>query len=411
MAAEALRRLLRVAAIVVGCLGLGSVVPVRAQAAVEPLAAVQAVLDAQVTAVRTGNRAAFLSTIDPKAPQSLRHAQARRFDGLRGAPLEHFALRARIDQSGDLGPAVAGKYAGVRVFLPQTQQATRLRGYDDRDARDDLWLTFVEREGRWYVASDDDVADVGLDSARAFWDLGPVRYHETAHFLVLSRPEQAKRADALAAVAEEAVGALDKQWAAPWSHRVPLIVPGSTKELEVMLQSTVDLDKFVAFASYGFDVDAGYAGTAARIYVNDRNLSRYSKAEQVQTLVHELNHVAASGLAGPATPLWVHEGIAEWVSRPGASTRRPSGVGPHFPRDHEYVSGAQGAIVRAYASGRTAITAMVGIAGPGAPAAFMTELGRDRIAAGTQDYLFGLALTRATRLGVPDLERAWASAN
>jgi len=295
--------------------------PLSAQAApkrdqTSPLAAAQAVLDAQVRALGSGDRAAYLATIDPQAPAAFRDAQGHRFDGLRSVPLLSFSLTARTADSGDLGPGVASRYSGVPVFLPETQQRLRLRDFDDRDAVSTLWLTFVQRGPQWYVAADDDVAAVGLDTSRDFWELGPVRIRTTAHFLVLSRPEQATRADALAGIAEQAATQLDHRWTAPWSHRVPLVLPSSSKELEVILQSTVDLTKFVAFAAYGYDPTAGFATTAARIYVNDANLNRYPPAQQVETLVHELDHVAVSGLAGPVTPLWVHEGTAEWVARP-----------------------------------------------------------------------------------------------
>ena len=53
----------------------------------DPLVAVQRVLDAQVTAVQQGDRAAYLGTIDPEAPAAFRDAQVRRFDGLRSVPL------------------------------------------------------------------------------------------------------------------------------------------------------------------------------------------------------------------------------------------------------------------------------------------------------------------------------------
>src|SRR5207237_1006192 len=132
-----------------------------------------------------------------------------------------------------------------------TRQRYRLSGYDDRDAVDSLWLTFVQRDGRWYIGGDDDLSTLGLDTARQLWELGPVRVRPTAHFLVISHPAQAARADALAALAEEAVAIQIQRWPRQWSDKVPLILPGSVDELAVLLQSTLDLNNFVAVVYYG----------------------------------------------------------------------------------------------------------------------------------------------------------------
>ena len=375
-----------------------------------PLAGAQAVLDQRVEALRARDRTRFAATIDPKASEAFRRAQLRQFDGLVSVPVERYSLTARIEDSGDFGPTVRRHHDDAeRVFLPETEQRYRLRGYDDRDAVETLWLTFVERGGRWYVAADTDLSPVALDTTRNLWDLGPVRVVETEHFLVLSRPAQATRADALARVAEDAVALIDKRWPLQWSRRIPLVLPGSVDELEEMLQSTVDLDKFVAFVSYGAIRDDSYEASAPRIYINDRNLSRYGRRTQVETLAHELSHAAAVPLAGPMIPIWVHEGVAELVARGAESAgRKPSGDS-RLPRDHEFVSGSGASIVRAYAEARTAIATLSRVAGASAPSALVAELGRVRVAPGNADHHLDAALRRVARIGLPELERAWAA--
>ena len=377
-----------------------------------PLSAVQALLDRRAEAVRDKDRKAFLGTIDPSAPAAFEEAQARHFDGLTSVPLDSFALKATTEETGDLGPGVRARYGDAEVFLPETRQSYRLRGVDDRDAVDRLWLTYVERDGDWYVAADADLEALGLESDRQLWDFGPVVQQRTDHVLVLSHPEQAERAAAIASMAEEAVITFDERWDKTWSGRVPVVLPGSVDELERLLESTVDLDKFVAFAGYGIlESDDGRLSTAPRIFVQDARLSAYTRAGQVETLVHELVHFATAPLAGPFVPNWVHEGVADWVAT-GQRTgeRRPGGGDALLPRDFEFGSGPQAAIIRAYRESRSAVSTLAGGKDLGAPPAFFEALGKVQVAPGSVDHNVDAALRSAAGLSLGELEAAWAGA-
>src|SRR5262249_36144873 len=144
------RRVRRLAVAAVAAVALAAAiatVPGKADARPDgPAAAAQALLDARVAAVASGHRAAWLAPVDPQAPAAFRAAQGRSYDGLRSLPLERFALTVRMDEDGDLAPgANLGSKYHAPVFLPETRETYRLRGYDDRDAVDVLWLTYVER--------------------------------------------------------------------------------------------------------------------------------------------------------------------------------------------------------------------------------------------------------------------------
>jgi hypothetical protein len=373
-----------------------------------PAAAVQAMLDARSAALARGDRAAWLADVDPQANAQFVEAQARTFDGLRSLPLDRYGLRLDMQEAGDLAPGAGlAKRYGVPAFAPETRQIYRLRGYDDRDAVDTLWWTYVQRNGRWYVASDSDLANVGLDSSRNLWDLGPVRVRPTAHFLVISHPAQAARADALAAIAEQAVAVLGTRWHRPWSQRIPMILPGSVAELGTLLQSTFDLNNFVAFVVYDSVRDNGWDPTAPRIFIQDQNLARYSHASQVQTLVHELTHAASVPLAGPAIPSWLHEGIADWVAKgEKRSERRPAGA-DHLPRDDEFSTGSNDSIVEAYDSARSAIADLSGRAGVDAPVNVFAEVGAAKVAPGSSTYLVDKALRDQAHITLNDLTQIW----
>lgn len=387
---------------------VGAQAPPRPETEADLLRAVQRVLDARAAALREGDREAWLATVDPAAPASFRAAQSRQYDGLRQLPLAEFSLHARIDDTGDFGPAVAGRYR-TRVFLPETRQVHRLAGYDDRKAVDRLWLTFVERGGGWYVGGDDDLDAVGLETARGLWDLGPVATLDTDHFLVVHHPEQADRAATLAAIAEEAFAVLDARWDRPWSGRVPLVLPGSVEELEELMQSTIDLDNYVAFVSYDALRDDGFVATAPRIYIQDRNLSRYGRAFQVETIVHELVHAATVPLAGPFIPAWVHEGVADWVATGHPSgLRPPAGTDGRLPRDYEFITGGRDAIVRSYAESRSVTSFLADRHGSRAPADLFAAAGEGKLAAGSVDHHLDQAVRRVTGQAFTEFESAWA---
>lgn len=386
--------------------------PARPPGGVDPLPAVQALLADRAAALGAGDRARWLATVDPLAPPSFRDAQGRSFDGLRSIPLDRYGLLARTDDTGDLaaGAGLSARYGGAPTFLPETRQVLRFAGFDDRDAVDVMWWTYVQRDGRWYVGGDRDLADLGLESTQSLWDLGPVVTRSSEHFLVLHHPEQAARADALAVMAEEAHAAFAGRWDKPWSGRIPMILPASVAELETMLQSTIDLTKFVAFVAYGIVRDQSFEATAPRIYIQDANLSRASRKFQVETLAHELSHAAAVPLLGPQIPIWVHEGLADWIGT-GRSTKesKPRGVPVTLPRDEQFSTGSQRAIGAAYTASRTAMSRLARDHGLGAPTALFAAVGEQRVAAGSPDFHVDSAIRRLFGLSIEEFQSKWAS--
>lgn len=367
-----------------------------------PLEAANAVLDRREAALRSGDAAAWMATVDPAAPEQFEAAQARQFAGLRSLPIEGYALTARLDDTGDLAPE-------ADRFLPETRMSYRIRDVESRDAIDVLWLTFVRREGEWYVGSDTDLADLGLDTTRGLWDFGDVVATASEHFVVLHHPPQAERARALADLAEQALATLRERWTEPWSQRLVIVLPSSVEELEEILQSTIDLDKFVAFVSYGTVRDEGWTATVPRMYIQDRNLASYGRGFQTETLVHELVHAASAHLAGPFVAAWVHEGVADWVATGRSTTeRKPSGSDGVIPRDHEFSTGSQESIVRAYRESRSVISALARRAGISDPAAFFVAAGRERVAPGSTDHRLDAALRSVAGFGLDELESGWA---
>jgi hypothetical protein len=382
--------------------------PIRVAAAESKEDAVRKVLAQREEAIRSGDRKRFLDTVDPGAPAEFKARQARLFDGLRSVPLASFDLRLRTDEMPDLSTGLDERYAADEVFLPPVEARYRIQGADSTDAVDAFFYTFLRRGGRWRIASDTDVEDLGLPSSRNLWDFGPVAKTVSAHFTILFNPADRKRAESLLTLAEEAYGRLNQVFNRPVPAQVVVVLPHDLDQLREMLQATFDLTNFVAFASAAVDRDQGWASTVARVYVQDTNLSRNRRAFQLETFQHELTHVAAFPLAGPFVPSWVHEGVADWMATGRRPPVRLEGGDPHLPDDYEFTTGGGESILTAYEKSTSAIAFLAQRKGRTAPLDLLAKAGEVRIAPGTSEYHVDQALRAVYGAGMAEFEKAWS---
>jgi hypothetical protein len=370
--------------------------------------AVQAVLDAREDAIRSGDKDAFLATLDPAAPQAFVAAQGRLFDGLRTVPFSRYELIVRTDEIEDLSAGLAERYASAdEVFLPPVEGRYRIEGADTTDALDGLFYTFLRRDGQWRIVSDSDLADLGLPSARNPWDFGPVTVHRTDHFTVLFDRRDRARALEVAGVAEEAYGRLAATYNRPLPDQFVFVLPHTVAQLRDMIQATFDLSNFVAFAAATVDRDRGWESTAPRIYAQEENLIQTPKPFQLQTLHHELIHAAAFPLAGPFVPSWIHEGTADWLASGRGDSAEVDGSDKILPEDYEFTTGGQNAIIAAYDESTSAIAFLADAVNDGAPLDLLVTVGEPRVAPGTSDHHVEVALRKIYGQGLAGFQAAW----
>lgn len=369
--------------------------------------AVQAVLDAREEAVRSGDRAAFLDTVDPSASDSFKAAQGRLFDGLRTVPLSKYELVVRTDEVADLSAGLAARYQADEVFLPPVEGRYRIEGADTADALDGFFYTFARRAGAWRIVSDSDLADLGLPSARNPWDFGPVRLHRSGHFTVIYDQRDEQRARDIAAVAEEAHGRLAGTYHHPLPAQFVIVVPHTVDQLREEIQATFDLSSFVAFAATSVDRDRGWESTAPRIYAQEENLAATAKDFQLQTLHHEFIHAAAFPLAGPYVPAWIHEGTADWLASGQGSPKAVPGSDKILPEDYEFTTGGQNAIISAYEESTSAMAFLAAATSPRAPLDLLVTAGKPRVAPGTADHHVDAAVRAVYGKGMAEFQAAW----
>ena len=287
----------------------------------------------------------------------------------------------------------------------------RLADYDDRDAVESLFLTFVQRGDRWYVAGDADLATVGLDTFRSLWDLGRWRCSAPrTSSCSATRPRRHGRAS-LAVIAEEAIGELDERWDQPWSHRVPLILPGSIDELGAHPAVDVRPRQLRGLRRYGAVRDSDWEATAPRIYIQDRNLSRYPRDYQVERSSTSSTTPRSAPLAGPAIPAWVHEGVADWVALGPAHRRAQARRQRRPPAPRLRVHGRRRrGIVRSYAESRSAdVVPRRPLRASARPASSSARWAPSRWRPAARSCRVDRALTRVAGLTVAQLEKEWAA--
>lgn len=361
-----------------------------------------------------GDRAAFLRTVDAADPEFLRR-QRYLFDGFQRLGLSQYRLdlRARLWPELTTTRDVTRYGASARPTLAHVEERYALRGYDAQPAVEDLFLTFVRRPQGWRVVTDSDLDDLTLYSGRKLWEFGPVVVRSTEHFLYVSHPDLAGVAPSVLERAEEALDALNESWSLPWEPRVVIFAPSSAEELSRLIQATFDLDVFVAFAASGIDRSSDWDLVGHRIILNWENFSAHDPSTQRAVFTHELLHVATREYSGPLVPVFVEEGLAEWVTGHDSTGILAGQVQAglfdrQLPLDHEFVSGSDALILSAYQESSSAIRYAAERFGEAAVADFYKDLGSVRRNSGTWRYHVGHAMQKAFGIGFGEFQRQWA---
>lgn len=275
-------------------------------------AAVRALLDARAAAVRAKDPKAFLATVAPGAT-AFRKAQASLIAALKDVPLGSWAYELDPGSEQARDPALDRRY-GTGWWAPDVTLTYALKGYDRLPTFQAQYLTFVQRSGRWYVASDSDFDAIGLESGRGLWDGGPVVVVQGRSSLVLGHPKSRDLLRTLADATDAAVPRVSRVWGEDWSRKVVLLVPDSQAELAVLLDATGDLSQIAAVATAELrDEAGGFVPVGERMIVNPPNFSKLGPVGRRIVLTHEVTHVATRAATSPGAPTWLVEGIADYV--------------------------------------------------------------------------------------------------
>jgi hypothetical protein len=402
--------------IVLAAIGLiGQVSPsARGISSEEPFAEIQALLDGRARAMRIGDREAFLGTVDRTNPVFLRR-QGQLFDGFQRVGVSEY----RLDIGRRLWPEltsdreVARYGASAEPTVLHVEERYSLEQYDEQPALEDQFLTFVRRQAGWRIASDTDLDDLTLFSGRKLWEFEPVVAEESEHFLYMSHPSLLGPAEAVLDAAEDAFDTVSSDWPLAWNEKVVIVAPSTTQELGRLIQATFDLDVFVAFAASGVDRRRDWDLVGHRILLNWPNFSQFDEATRRSVLTHELLHVATREYSGPLVPIFVEEGVAEWITGHDSASLLAGSVQNGLfdrllPLDHEFISGSDAVILSAYQESSAAVRYAAEQFGDDAIAEFYRELGSVRRSSGTWRYHVDRAMKEAFGIGFEEFQGRWA---
>ena len=345
------------------------------------------------------------------------------FDRVTGLPLASYRLVAVWDRYGDLArPSDRARYEGAQaVSIPLTEERYRIRGFDNDDAVEDMYFTFVKRDGRWLVAEDSDLEDLTLYSGRHLWDFGSIEQARSRHLIQLSHPCDPgdpcpSTAHPYLGLAEKALQRVEGFWSAPWDRDMVLLIPDDQAELGRLIQATFDLEDFVAFAYSSVDTSRSIEYTGHRMVVNPDAFEGRSEDTVLRILAHEMLHVASRYSSGPFVPFFVDEGIAEHVGTaadPSTLAFFDADVAAgrfdgRLPEDYQFTVGSGSDIYRSYQKSQSAVRFFIERWGLEDFIRFYRRLGAKKVVPGTATYHLSKALKQVTGLDLDAFEKAWA---
>ena len=387
----------------------------RAQTPADWRAAVQQLLQQRVRAVMNGDVRAFDATMS-FAPAPFRTNKDTWFSRMRALPLGSYSLSFDPNGYQDLADALSTRPAGDEVHVATVLEQIGFRSYDPTPSSEDLYLTVVRRGSRWSIVSDTDLESIGLLSFRNAWDFAPVGHVARDGVLVLYQGDRATAQRILTATIA-AIAYDNKRWPLTWPGRIVEIIPRSTKDLSLILQTTFDLGPFVAFTASSESRPSGrYRLTGTRVYVQPSTFFNTPVSYQQDTLSHELLHVATRGYAGGFTPSWMDEGDAQVYGQrqqPALLDVRARVVDHTFtgllPEDFEFSLGSDDDIHNSYEEASSFVLYLDSRFGKNAGANLYRALGNESpVSFGTSRYHLDHACRAAFGVGFAGLERAWA---
>ena len=384
--------------------------------------AIEALLERRAAAFMGRDHEAFMAPVaDASAAYAARQESFFEWSG--NVPFASYRFEVNWDHFGNLyRPSQLSSYKDAgEVVVALVEEHYRISGYDQREAVEDSFVTFVEQDGEWRIAEDSDLDAVGLQSARHLWDFGPIVREKSENFMLLRHPCNSdgciRLPENFLALAESALARVNRLWDVSWRERVVILVPNTTAELGRMLQATFELDNFVAFAYSTYETDEGYDLTGHRIMLNWQQIAGRDDESITTIMAHELQHVATRGVTGPFIPTFVEEGLAEYVGRsedPDALAFLESEIDAgsfdgRLPRDFEFVTGEGTDIFRSYQESLSAMRFLAERHGVDDLTRFYLRLGRPEVAPGTSRHHVDNALRASVGSGYDAFQKAWAS--
>jgi len=277
------------------------------------MTAVRDLLSDRMAAVRTGRKSGWMATVDiPGSAFGRRQSVA--FDNLIKLRLGAFSYGAPR-----LAPAVGGaraRHAGLHAWVVTVPGTYSLAGFDRAPRSFEATYTLVQRPGGWRIVDDSDGA-----TTPQMWDLPGLRVLRGLSVIVIGNAPEARMRD-YSAIADSAVRRLTGVWGTDWSSRVVIVTPSTAREYAALVSraagSTLDQ---VAAVTQGV-ISPGRRAQGDQVIVNPNAFTALQGDGRRVVITHELTHVAVRSSTTRPVPIWLSEGMADYVGYSGLDLPR-----------------------------------------------------------------------------------------
>lgn len=285
----ALAALTLLGATLLGCSGDGDEPATTAAAPHDAVKAISRALDARARVVRRADPDAFARLVG--GSEEFRDEQQTWFGNLTQLPLQRLGYRvdpASLVRDGD-------------TYAVSADVTVELEGYDAAPVTTETRLRFEparRHPGRFLLTA----AEASMPQP---WDLGEIEVREGEGVLGVFDPGSVDAAPALLDSVEAGITSVSAEVPYDWSRSV---VVYALSDPEFLL----GLDDVPGDDPGDLDAVSFPVGESTRFALNPRMLDRPGR-ERDQLVRHELTHVAV-GTRDDAVPVWLSEGLAEYVS-------------------------------------------------------------------------------------------------
>lgn len=300
-----------------GCSLLGGDADQPAAAATTPpdvQTGLRAALDRRSQAVRDHDARGFLAGLAP-GDRSLRRSQRDYFDNLAQLPLGTFDYEldaSSVVREGDDYVAVVGL-------------RTELSGFDERPvlSRDRYRFTAAGSPGQYVVTSAHDEAwDAEHDVSRQPWELGPVVVRSVPGVLGIFDAASVHAAGRLLADVRQGITDVSAVVPYDWSRAVVVYALSDPSYLASIPDLPGGDPGTLDGVAFPVVAEPGKGAIASTRFVLHPRLLTHGGEGRARLIRHELTHVAL-GRRDDQAPVWLSEGLAEYVSvRPLPPERR-----------------------------------------------------------------------------------------
>jgi hypothetical protein len=264
--------------------------------------ALSSLLAGRAKAVLLHDQPSFMDSVDPE-PSPFRKRQRRLFANLQELPLAAYDLELNhVTEASD-----SRAQAQVTVIM-------QLDGYDAVPVRTPGLFTFARVDGEWELTSDHDATfdgehDVDLQP----WERTRIEAENQGGVLGIFDSRSIDDAYQVMRAVQRGIAAITPRIPLAWSHHVVVYALSDVAQMASLDELPGgDPERLEGVA---FSVPAGGGNpelASVRFMLHPRMLGR-DDARRDRLIRHELTHVAIAD-RDDRVPIWLAEGIAEWVS-------------------------------------------------------------------------------------------------